>query len=73
MYIINSTKHDILLALKQLYNHKQMKTNYIIYINPLYTANPLKGTLTNSEDPDEMQHDAAYFRSALFAKIKKPS
>ena len=38
-----------------------MKTNYILSINPLYTANPLKGTLTNSEDPDEMQHDAAFF------------
>ena len=29
-------------------------------INPLYTGNPLTGTFANSEDPDEMQHYAAF-------------
>ena len=28
--------------------------------NPLYTGNPETGTLANSEDPDEMQHYAAF-------------
>ena len=29
-------------------------------LNPLYTGNPLKSTLENSEDSDEMQHNAAF-------------
>ena len=29
-------------------------------INPLYSGNPLIGTLTNSEDRDEMQHNESY-------------
>ena len=28
--------------------------------NPLYTGNLKTGTLANSEDPDEMQHNAAF-------------
>ena len=28
------------------------------------------GTLVNSEDPDEMHHNAAFNQGALFAKIK---
>ena len=28
--------------------------------NPLYSGNPLTGTFANSENPDEMQHDAAF-------------
>ena len=35
----------------------------ISFFNSLYTGNPLMGTLANSEDPDEMQHNG----SALFA------
>ena len=31
-----------------------------VTFNPLYTGNPLKGTLINSEDPDEMPHIAAF-------------
>ena len=34
-------------------------------VNPLYTGNPYTGTLANSEDPDEMQHNAAFHQSAL--------
>ena len=30
------------------------------FINPLYTGNHLRGTLVNSEDLDEMQHNAAF-------------
>ena len=28
--------------------------------NPLYSGNPLTSTFANSEDPDEMQHNAAF-------------
>ena len=28
--------------------------------NPLYAGNPIMGTLTNSEDTDEMQHNAVF-------------
>ena len=31
-----------------------------IPFNTLYTGNPLTGTLISSEDPDEMQHNAAF-------------
>ena len=34
--------------------------NICCLINPLYTGNPSTGTLANSEDPDEMQHNAAF-------------
>ena len=30
------------------------------YINPLYSGNPITSTFANSEDPDEMQHNAAF-------------
>ena len=30
------------------------------FLNPFYTGNPNKGTLTKIEDPDEMQHNAAF-------------
>ena len=39
-------------------------------INNLYTGNPSVGTFANSEDPDEMQHNAA-FHQCLFVKVKK--
>ena len=29
-------------------------------IKPLYTGNPLMGSFAYSEDPDEMQHNAAF-------------
>ena len=35
-----------------------MKQKFDSY--PLYSGNPSAGTLTNSEDPDEMQHNAAF-------------
>ena len=28
--------------------------------DPLYSKNPIMGTFANSEDPDEMQHNAAF-------------
>ena len=31
------------------------------------------GTLANSEDPDEMHHNAAFHQGALFAKFKQSS
>ena len=33
--------------------------DYVI-ISPLYSGNPYTGSLENSEDPDEMQHHAAF-------------
>ena len=43
-------------------------------INPLYTVNPITGTLANSEDPDEMQHNlenSTYNPLILFDLILK--
>ena len=34
--------------------------HYFKRFNPLYTGNPLAGTLANNEDPDEMQLNAAF-------------
>ena len=36
------------------------QANNHLTFNPLYTGNTLMGTLANSEDPDEMQHNAAF-------------
>ena len=47
-----------------------------IGINPLYTGKPLTGTLTNSEDqdPDGMQHDAAFHQDLhCLLRLKQPS
>ena len=42
--------------------------------NPLYSGNPLMGTLSCSEDLDKMQHNATFHQeSALFAKTKTTS
>ena len=43
-------------------NFCALDNTYICYINinPLYTGNPEKGTYTNSEDQNEMQHNAAF-------------
>ena len=55
---------------------------YVIYmhytpqffpINPLYSGNPLTGTLTNSEDPDVMQHNAAFHLSQHCLLLLKES
>ena len=51
-------------------NNKKYGTFYVIdsySCEVLYTKNPLTGTLTNIEDPNEMQH------SAPFANIKTTS
>ena len=32
----------------------------MVQLNPLYAGNGLMGTLANSEDSDEMSHDAAF-------------
>ena len=36
-------------------------------INHLYTGNSERGTLANSEDPEEMQHSAAFHQDLHFA------
>ena len=36
---------------------------FSVTINPLWTGNPIMGTLANSEDPDEMPHIAAVRQS----------
>ena len=35
------------------------------FFNPLYTGSPKRGILANSEDPDEMQHNAAFHQGLL--------
>ena len=35
-------------------------------VNPLWTRNPQMGTSANSEDPDEMQHYAAFHQRLHF-------
>ena len=46
---------------------------WVIYLNPLYTGNPLRGTLANSEDPDEMQHYAAFHQGLhCLQRLKQP-
>ena len=43
-----------------------------MWVNPLYTGNlPMGTTLANSEDPNEMQHDAAFHQCLL--GLKQPS
>ena len=39
----------------------------------MYTGNPLAGTLANNEDPDEMQHDAAFHQGLhCLLRLKQP-
>ena len=41
---------------------------------PLYAGNPLNGTLGYNEDPDEMQHNAAFHQGLhCFLRLNKPS
>ena len=43
-----------------------------LYISPLYMGNPQTGTFINSEDPDEMPHNADISSvSTLVVKVKK--
>ena len=48
--------------------------SFLIFINCLYTGNPLMCTFTNSEDPDEMPHNAAFHQGlhCLLMKKKTP-
>ena len=47
-------------------NDQRLKT-----VIPLFKGNPYMGIMTNSEDPDEMSHDAAFHLGlTLFAKAK---
>ena len=40
-------------------------------VNPLYSRNTKTGTFANSEDPDEMPHNAAFHQGyTLFVKEK---
>ena len=46
----------------------------ICNFNSLYTRNPETGTLTNSEDQDEMQHNAAFHQGLHFLlRLKQPA
>ena len=43
-------------------------------LNPLYTGKHEMGILANSEDPDEMQHNAAFHQGLhCLQRLKKPS
>ena len=49
-------------------------TSVLCYFNPLCTENPLAGTLANSEDRDEMQHNAAFHQGLqCLLRLKQPS
>ena len=40
----------------------------------MYTGNPYTGTLANSEDPDEMHHNAAFHQGLhCLLRLKQPS
>ena len=42
--------------------------------HPLYTGNPETGTLANGEDPNEMQHNAAFYQDLhCLRRLKQPS
>ena len=45
--------NPVLLLLDEVYR-------MINHVNPLYTRNPYTCTFTNSEDPDELPHNAAF-------------
>ena len=59
--------------------YRQVLRECPLTINPLYTGlpplNPLiqMGTLVNSEDTDEMQHDAAFHQGLHCCKEKQVS
>ena len=45
-----------------------------LHLNPLYSENLKIGTLANSEDPDEMQHNAAFCQGIhCMLILKQPS
>ena len=43
---------------------KRSKTSNTV-LNPLYSGNPETSTFANSEDSDEMQHNAAFHQGLL--------
>ena len=45
---------------------------YVLTLNPRYTGNPKMGTMANSEDPDEMQHNLHYLLSLTLYLIEMP-
>ena len=52
-------------------NSAWMLRSQLVWIfYPLFSENPLMSTFVNSEDPDEMQHNAA-FHQGLHCKGKK--
>ena len=56
------------------YKELKQKKGIIFPVNPLYTGKPLMGTFANSEDPDEMQHDAAFHQGLhSLLCLKQPS
>ena len=56
---------------KVSYNYQYWKYLPENVFNPLYNDSPYRGSLANSEYPDEMlQHAAFHQGSTLFAKIK---
>ena len=40
------------------------------FINLCIRGNPITSTFANNEDPDEMQHYAAFHQSTPFVKVK---
>ena len=66
VFICNLSISDILLAgcilpmkIHDIFHEEDFFEG--LYINRLYMGNPETGTFTNSEDPDEMPHHAAFY------------
>ena len=53
-------------------SHK--KDAILIWVNPLYSGYLYLGSLANSEDPDEIQHNAAFHQGLhCLLRLKQPS
>ena len=59
----------------EAFNANVRKTmTYTDSLIPLYTGNPQTGTLANSDDPDEMQDNAAFHQGLHYLlRLKQPS
>ena len=62
IFLVSETLGDELFIF--IYNAK-------VIINNLYSGNPLMSTFANSEDQDEMQHNAAFHQGLHCLKVKK--
>ena len=72
--VVNSFRRFRILSLNvyfHIYKLVQDMEATFGFINPSYTENLKTGTLANSEDPDEMQHKAAFHQGPSCLLILK--